>query len=399
MLSSMNSSASIYEAISRLAAGHDAINLGQGYPDDPLDPTLVTDLAEAVRQGHNQYSSTRGVPEFREAITRTTRFFAGLCYDCETEVLATAGCTEALGAAVLGICPPDRPIVALDPHFNYYKSMAEMGRRAFKPVPLVHSAQRYLVDLNRLDSRLSEDPAVLILNSPHNPTGMVLSPQTLQAIAELCTRHDTIVISDEVYQHLNYEGPHRSIVEFDGMRERTVIVSSMSKLFSATGWRVGWAVGPAALLNRIADIHTNMSFCAPTPMQIAVAKALNRCLDGARFGQIRDEYAARRDVLFNGLVDAGFSPVRPQGAFFVVAAPPASLRAHHNIDLCKRMTTGAKVACLPMSVFSDSPEFRGLVRFSFCRNRDDLARAVKRLAGWFSSREQKAEVSALSNGV
>lgn len=375
-------SAAIYEKISTISLQNGAINLGQGYSVEPPDFEMIQDLNASLMNGDNQYSPTRGTLEMRRAAVEITKFYTELNY-CETnETLITAGCTEALAATIMSLGKNVRGIVTLDPYFNYYKSMTEMISRDFITVPLVIKDDSYNLELEQLEKILHNSNYMLILNIPHNPSGYVPDQETLNNIADICVKTDTLVLSDEVYQHLSFSTPHRSIASCYKMRERTVVVSSSSKLLSVTGWRVGWAHGPEEIISKISNAHTNMSFCAPTPMQSSVAKTISRNIESRRFNKIKSEYKLRKTILEIALKKSGFETVTCSGTFFITASHPNSLNHLTGIDFCSALIQEAGVACLPMSVFSDQPNEQQRLRFSFCHDQKTIIEAGQRLCAW-----------------
>ncbi|WP_254126941.1 pyridoxal phosphate-dependent aminotransferase [Aquihabitans sp. G128] len=366
----------IFAEMSALAARTGAINLGQGFPDTD-GPTAVADAAvAAIRDGQNQYPPGPGIEPLRRAIAEHQQRFWGLTVDPDTEVLVTAGATEAIAAALLALCEPGDEVVAFDPTYDSYRAAAAMAGATVRPVVL--RPPDFAADLDALAAAITPRTRLLLLNTPHNPTGRVFTVDELGAIAALCVERDLLVVSDEVYEHLVYDGEHRPIAGFPGMAERTLTISSAGKTFSFTGWKVGWACGPAELVAAVRTTKQFLTYVNGAPFQPAVAVGLG--LEDDFFADLRDGLRARRDQLVAGLDAAGFDVFVPQGTYFVTA-DIRPLGATDGLELCRALPERCGVVAVPTSVFYGDPaDGRHLVRFAFCKRPEVLAEAVERLA-------------------
>ncbi|MFP5308194.1 MAG: aminotransferase class I/II-fold pyridoxal phosphate-dependent enzyme [Actinomycetes bacterium] len=366
-----------------LAQAHDAVNLGQGFPDEDGPAAVLEAARAAVAAGHNQYAPGPGIPALREAVAAHGARFHGLTHDPDTEVSVTFGATEALSATLLALVDPGDEVVVVEPSYDAYDAAIALagGRRV--PVPLTPPAPGSgggaTLDLDRLAAAVTDRTRVLVLNSPHNPTGSALGDEELAGIARLLDDHPrVVVVSDEVYEHLVFDGPHRSIAQQPGMRERTVRVSSAAKTFSVTGWKVGWACAPADLTAGIRLVKSYTTFSGATPFQHAVALALG--LDDTVFEAFRADFAARRDHLVAGLRAAGLDVAPPAGTYFV-AADAAPLGVTDGVAFCRELPARAGVAAIPVGVFCEEPgPWASWVRFATCKRREVLDEGVARLA-------------------
>ena len=366
----------IFAEMSALAAEHGAINLGQGFPDSDGPPEVLDAAVAAIRAGRNQYPPGRGLPQLRRAIADHQARRYGLAYDPDREVLVTAGATEALAAAVLALCEPGDEVLALEPGYDAYAADIALAQGVHVPVRL--DAPRYALDAARLEAAITPRSRLLILNSPHNPTGHVLTRDELAAIARIVERHDLLVITDEVYEHLVFDGrEHMPFASLPGMRERTVTISSAGKTFSTTGWKIGWACAPAPLLDAVMTVKQWLTYVSGGPFQEAAAVGLG--LPDEFFAGIRDRMRAQRNALVPALADAGFEVHEAQAGYFVVA-DAAPLGVRDGAALCRRLPALAGVAAIPMSAFyEDATGVESLVRFAFCKRPEVLAEAARRL--------------------
>jgi N-succinyldiaminopimelate aminotransferase len=360
----------IFTEMSALAERTGAVNLGQGFPDFD-GPGEVLEAAEAaMRAGHNQYAPLAGVPALREAIaTHQSRF-----YGLEVEdVQVTFGATEAIAAAMLGLLEPDDEVLVFEPLYDSYAASIAMA-----------GGRRRVVTLRPPD--WSFDPAELVvgprtrmvlLNTPHNPTGKVFSRAELELVARVCTEHGLVAVADEVYEHLVYSDPptpHVPLATLDGMAERTLTISSLGKTFSVTGWKVGWATGPAALVGAVRAAKQFLTFAGATPLQHAGAAALG--LGDEFYAALTASFVAKRDRLCAGLLAAGLEPLRPAGTYFVNAQV-----AGDGVAFCRELPERAGVVAIPTFVFYDHAEVgRSLVRFAFCKRDAVIDEAAARLA-------------------
>lgn len=364
---------SVFTEMSALAERTGSINLGQGFPDED-GPVAVLDAAcAALHAGANQYAPLPGVPALRAAIAEHQHNRYGLEHDPEGEVQVTFGATEAIAAALLGLCDPGDEVVALDPAYDSYAAGAALAGARLRRVPLHPPDWRF--DVAELEAAVTERTRLVLLNSPHNPTGRVLDRGELEAVAAVCRDHDLIAVCDEVYEHLVFDGEHVPLATLPGMAERTLTVSSIGKTFSFTGWKIGWACGPAALVAAVRGAKQFMTFAGGTPLQHAAAVALGIAEEhGAR---LAGELAAKRDRICAGLERAGFEVLRPAGTYFVNADV-----GEDAVAFCRELPARAGVVGIPTSVFSGDPErVRTLVRFAFCKREEVIDEAAERLAG------------------
>ena len=369
----------IFSEMSALAVATGAVNLGQGFPDS-AGPLEVTEAAvAAIRAGHNQYPPGPGTLELRAAIAAHQRRFYGLEVDPVHGVLVTAGATEAIAAAMLSLVEPGDEVVALEPYYDSYAATIAMAGGIRVPVTL--RPPDFSVDLGALRAAVTRRTRLLLVNSPHNPTGAVLTRAELSAIAELAVERDLLVVTDEVYEHMALDGEHVPLSTFPGMAERTLTISSAGKTFSVTGWKVGWASGPAELVRAAATAKQFLSFAGGAPFQPGVVAGLG--LPDAYFEGMAADLRARRDFLCDGLAGAGFEVFRPRGTYFVTTDVRA-LGYEDGLAFCRDFPRRAEVVAVPCSVFYDDPAAgRSLVRFTFCKQPAVLAEAVNRLSRAF----------------
>src|SRR4051794_12409599 len=362
----------IFTEMSELAERTGSINLGQGFPDEDGPPAVLDAAADAIHAGHNQYAPLPGVPALREAIAAHQRARYG--FEPE-DVQVTFGATEAIAAALLGLCDPGDEVVALDPFYDSYRAGAALAGARLVGVPLAPPEWRF--DPAALTRAVTGRTRVLLLNTPHNPTGRVIDRAELEQIAAACVEHDLIAISDEVYEHLVFEGEHVPLATLPGMAERTLTVSSIGKTFSVTGWKTGWACGPAQLVAGTPGAKQFMTFAGGTPFQHAAATALSHAAEhGAR---LADELKAKRDRICAGLERAGATVLRPAGTYFV-NADVRPLGYDDGVAFCRDLPERAGVVAIPTSVFCGDPvRARSLVRFAFCKRAEVIDEAASRL--------------------
>ncbi len=362
----------IFTEMSALAERTGAINLGQGFPDEDGPAEVLEAAARALRDGHNQYAPLPGVPALREAIAEHQRRFYGIEVDPETEVQVTFGATEAIAAALIGLCDPGDEVVTLDPAYDSYAAAAAMAGAALRRVTL--RPPGWELDPGALAAAIGPRTRVLLLNSPHNPTGRVLSRAELEAVAALCRERDVVAVCDEVYEHLVFDGAHVPLAALPGMAERTLTISSLGKTFSFTGWKVGWACGPAALVAAVRTAKQFLTFAGGTPLQHAAAVALR--LPDAAYAGLAERLRAKRDRLCAGLEAAGLTAHRPAGTYFVNASV-----GRDGAAFCRDLAVRAGVVAIPTAVFYADPEAgRELVRFAFCKRDEVIDEACARLA-------------------
>jgi N-succinyldiaminopimelate aminotransferase len=371
----------IFTEMSALAVRTGAVNLGQGFPDTDGPAEMLAAAADALRSGQNQYPPGPGIPALRAAVAEHQRRFWGLSYDPNGEVVITAGATEAIAAAILGLCEVGDEVVCFEPYYDSYAASIALAGAVRRPVTLRPGADgRYAFDPADLRAAFGPRTRLVLLNSPHNPTGKVFTADELALVAELCHEYDAYAITDEVYEHLVYTDastPHIPLATLPGMGERTLRVSSAGKTFSCTGWKVGWASGPAPLVSALLRVKQFLTFVNGAPLQPAVAVAL--ALTDDYYDGFRATHQARRDQLGAGLTDAGFDVLTPEGTYFVTADISA-LGGRDGVEFCRTLPERCGVVAIPSQVFYDDVEAgRRLIRFAFCKRSEVLAEAVGRL--------------------
>ena len=371
----------IFAEMSALAARTGSINLGQGFPDTDGPPAMLEAARRAISEGVNQYPPGPGIPELRQAIAFARERDHGQLFDPDTEVLVTVGATEALAAAVLGLVGPGDEVLLIEPHYDSYPPIVAMAGARHRSVPLrPDGTGRFGLDVDEVAAAIGPDTRILIVNSPHNPTGTVLTTDELSALARLAVEHDLVVLADEVYEYLIFDGvTHRPLATFDGMAERTVTISSAGKSFSTTGWKIGWACGPAPLVAAVRAAKQFLTYVGGAPFQPAVAYALRH--EMAWVADLRDGLQRKRDRLCDGLSAAGFGVLRPQGTYFVMT-DIRPLGATDGMRFCLDLPERAGVVAIPDEVFHDDPAAgKPFVRFAFCKRDEVIDEAVRRLAG------------------
>ncbi|MEV7021486.1 pyridoxal phosphate-dependent aminotransferase [Kitasatospora sp. NPDC093558] len=366
----------IFAEMSALATATGSINLGQGFPDTDGPEEVREAAVRALREGRgNQYPPGPGVPELRAAIAEHQQRFYGLAYDPDTEVLVTAGATEAIAAALLALLEPGDEVIAFEPFYDSYAACIAMAGAA--RVPLTLRAPSFRPDLDELRALITPRTRLLLLNTPHNPTGTVLTADELATIAALAVEHDLLVITDEVYEHLVFGAAHHPIAALPGMRERTLAISSAGKTFSFTGWKVGWVTATPALVSAVRTAKQYLTYVSAGPFQYAVAEALG--LPDAYFDTFRADLLRKRDLLAEGLSAAGFRVFSPEGTYFITT-DITPLGEKDGIEFCRTLPERCGVVAIPNAVFYDNTDAgRSLVRFTFCKRDDVLTEAVARL--------------------
>ncbi len=365
----------IFAEMTALATEHGAVNLGQGFPDFEGPEEIKEAAIAAMRAGHNQYCPSHGIPALRQAIAAHQKRFYDLDYDADREVTVFAGATEAIAATLLALCEAGDEVVLFEPFYDSYRATVAMAGASPRVIPLRDPDFRY--DPELLELSIGPKTRVLVLNSPHNPTGKVFSRAELEHIAKLCIQHDVLVLSDEVYEHLVFEGEHVPISSLPGMKERTVSISSSGKTFSLTGWKIGWATASPDLTRAIRTSHQFITFCNGTPFQHGIAHALRMGDDF--FDTFLSEYRVRRDKLCAGLRDVGFTVLEPAGTYFA-CVDIRSLGFSDDKTLCRLLPETVGVAAIPNSAFYLDPRRgRHLVRFAFCKTDPVLDEGVARL--------------------
>ena len=369
----------IFAEMSALALATGAINLGQGFPDTDGPAEIAEAAVRAIREGRgNQYPPGIGVPELRHAIVEHQQRFYGLPYDPDTEVLVTAGATEAIAAAMLGLLEPGDEVIAFEPFYDSYAACIAMAGAV--RVPLTLRAPTFRPDLEALRDLVTPRTRLLLLNSPHNPTGMVLTRDELAFIAELAVERDLLVVTDEVYEHLTYDdAEHIPLVSFPGMRERTVSISSGGKTFAFTGWKVGWVMATPPLVAAVRTAKQFLTYVSSGPFQYATAEALR--LPDSYYTQLRADLQRKRDILAAGLTDAGFEVFRPSGTYFITT-DITSFGETDGMAFCRALPASCGVVAIPNVVFYDNIDAgRSQVRFAFCKKDEVLREAAARLKG------------------
>lgn len=370
--------ATIFAEMTELAVRHDAVNLGQGFPDTDGPAAMLEAARTAIAEGVNQYPPGRGLPVLRHAIADDRRRRYGVDYDADRQVTVSVGATEALAAAVLGLVEPGDEVALIEPYYDSYAAVVALAGATRRTARLVPDGAGFALDLDSLRAAITPRTRMLLLNTPHNPTGTVLPRADLEAIAELAREHDLTVVSDEVYEHLVYDdNVHISISTLPGMAERTVVVSSAAKTFSVTGWKIGWACGPAPLIDGVVAAKQFLSFVGGSPFQPAVAYALEHEQQWVR--ELRDSLAEKRVRLSGALADAGFEVKRSDATYFV-CADISALSSDDALTFCRELPARLGVAAVPLSVFADDREsWNRLVRFAFCKTDATLDEAITRL--------------------
>lgn len=370
--------ATVFSEMSALATATGSLNLGQGFPDEDGPGEVLEAARSAISAGLNQYPPGPGFPVLREAIAEHQRRFYGLDVDPDGEVLVTTGATEALAATLLALLEPGDEVVTFTPHYDAYGALIALAGGVHRTVLLRGSA--FTVDHEELTAAVSDRTRVILVNDPHNPTGSVLPPETRELIVRLAERHDAVIVTDEVYEHLRFDGPHVPIATLPGARERTLTISSAGKTFSTTGWKIGWISGPRALITAVLAVKQFLTYVSGSPFQGAVAVGLG--LDDAFFTGIAATLERKRDILSAGLLDAGFAVAPSSGSYFVVA-DAAPLGFDDGVAFCRALPGLAGVVAVPVSAFcrpEDAGQYRSLVRFAFCKRFEVLDRAAEQLS-------------------
>ena len=372
----------IFAEMSALATATGSINLGQGFPDTDGPRSVAETAARAILEGRgNQYPPGLGIPELRRAVAEHQAGWYGLDYDPDTEVLITAGATEAIAAALLALVNPGDEVIAFEPYYDSYAACIAMAGGVRVPAtlrPPNDIQPRWHPDLDALAASITERTRVLLLNSPHNPTGMVLNEGELRRLAGLAVAHDLIVITDEVYEHLVFEGSHLPIATLPGMRERTVTISSAGKTFSFTGWKIGWVAASPELLSAVRTAKQFLTYVSGGPFQYAVAEALRLPRD--YYTELRESLRARRDLLAAGLADLGFGVSATEGTYFITT-DIRPLGEDDGLAFCRALPERCGVVAIPNAVFYDDKRAGApFVRFTFCKRPEVLTQALDRLA-------------------
>jgi N-succinyldiaminopimelate aminotransferase len=365
----------IFTEMSALAVQHGAINLGQGFPDTDGPPEVNEAAVAAIRDGHNQYPPLPGIPPLRAGIAAHQHRFWRLDYDPATEVQVTAGATEALTATILALCEAGDEIIVFEPAYDSYGAAAALAGARLRRITLTDPDFGFPRD--EVETAVGPRTRLLLLNSPHNPTGKVFDRDELAFLARLCVEHDLVAVTDEVYEHMVFDGEHVPLATLPGMRDRTVTISSLGKTFSCTGWKIGWACGPAELITAIRTVKQFLTFSGGAPFQVAGAAAL--ALPDDVFAAVAKDLRVKRDLLAAGLRAAGYEVLPTAGTYFL-NVDIRSVGETDGLAFCRALPERRGVAAVPDSVFYEHPE-RGahLVRFAFCKRTEVLEEAVRRL--------------------
>jgi N-succinyldiaminopimelate aminotransferase len=365
---------SIFAEMTALARRHDAVNLGQGFPNFD-GPDFVKQAAiDAMRAGHNQYAPMPGLPALQQAVADHQRRFYGLTYDPASEITVHAGATEALCSTIAALLDPGDEAVVFEPFYDAYLPGIALAQADARVVPL--TPPHFRLDAGALEAAISPKTRLVLLNSPSNPAGSVFTRGELEAVAALAVRHDLVVVTDEVYEHIVFEGAHVPIASLPGMRERTVSISSCGKTFSLTGWKVGWAYAAPELTDAVRAVHQFVTFAVSTPFQHAVAAAL--ATSDAYYTALLEDYRTRRDRLCDGLEAAGLDVIRPAGTYFALA-DVRPLGWGDDRAFCRHLVESIGVAAIPVSAFAQGGHLKHLVRFAFCKDDATLDEALRRL--------------------
>jgi N-succinyldiaminopimelate aminotransferase len=365
----------IFTTMSVLAIRTGAVNLGQGFPDADGPPSVLQAARDAIAGGANQYAPGNGVAVLRQAIARHQQRHYGLDLDPDTQVLVTTGCTEGIAAALLGLVNEGDEVIVLEPYYDSYVAMIQMSGGVRRPVTL--RSPDFRLDVDELRAAVGPRTRFVLLNSPHNPTGTVLTREELQAVAEVAVEHDLVVITDEVYEHLTFgEHEHVPISTLPGMFARTLTLSSAGKSYSVTGWKVGWATGPVHLVSAVLSASQWLTFTSGAPLQPAVAHGLDHEPDWPR--ALGRELQARRDLLCDGLEKIGLDVRRPEGTYFALT-DISGLGWKDGMDFCLALPECAGVVAIPAQPFHDSRAGDQLVRWAFCKESSVIEEALRRL--------------------
>ncbi len=365
----------IFAEMSALAVATGSVNLGQGFPDTDGPAEIAEAAVAAIRAGHNQYPPGAGIPELRNAIAEHQKRFYGLSYDPDTEVLVTAGATEAIAAAMLALVEPDDEVIALEPYYDSYAACIAMAGGVRVPVTL--RPPDFALDVDALRAAVTPKTRLILLNSPHNPTGAVLSRAELSGVAQVAVEHDLLVVTDEVYEHVVFAGEHVPIASLPGMAERTVTIGSAGKTFSFTGWKIGWITSTPELVTAVRTAKQFLTYVNGAPFQYAIAIALR--MPDSYFEQLRSDLRRKRDLLAAGLAGVGLAVYEPRGTYFITT-DITPLGEADGVAFCRALPHRCGVVAIPNAVFYDHAEAgRSLVRFTFCKRDEVLAEAVSRL--------------------
>ena len=366
---------SVIREMTRIANQHEAINLAQGFPDFPMPEPMKEAACAAINGDINQYAVTWGSAALRIAIGEKYRKWYGMDIDHDKEVTVTCGATEAMASVFLALVDPGDEVIVLEPFYENYGPDSILAGAS--PVFVPFERPNWTLDVDKLKKAFTKKTKAIIVNTPHNPTGRVLTREEMHLIAQLCDKYDAWVITDEIYEHIRYAGDHVVMATLPGMRERTITISGLSKTFSCTGWRLGYSIAPAAQTSAIRKVHDFLTVGAPAPLQAAGAVGMH--FDADYFNHLASDYRARRAVLVDALREAGFKFSVPEGAYYILA-DFSDLSDKDDVEFAKWMTAEVGVATVPGSSFyHDRKLGRSLTRFAFCKKFETLRRAAERL--------------------
>ncbi|HEY1828914.1 MAG TPA: aminotransferase class I/II-fold pyridoxal phosphate-dependent enzyme [Acidimicrobiales bacterium] len=374
-------STTIFAEMSELAAATDSLNLGQGFPDTDGPEELKEVAIDAIRSGANQYPPSPGIPELRGAIATHQKEWYGLDYAPRDEVMVTVGATEAIAATALALCEPGDEVVMFEPSYDSYTACASMAGAVPKLVRL--QAPDWHYDPDELERAITERTRFILLNTPHNPTGKVFSAAELDHIARLCVEHDLLAVTDDVYEHLIFEGTHRPLATWPGMRQRTVTISSGGKTFSFTGWKVGWVCAAAPIIAAIRSAKQFLTYTSGAPFQLAIAQGLG--FEPEVINRLARQLGAKRDLLCAGLGALGYDVMVPAATYFATTDIAGVAPGMSAYEFCRALPGRCGVVAIPSSVFYDPADpsaGRTLVRWAFCKQDAVLEEALARLASW-----------------
>ncbi len=382
--------ATIFAEMTALAVKHNAFNLGQGAPDFDGPEFLKEAAIKAIRDGRGQYARMTGLPELTKAIAERFHKTSGISYDPERDIVVTCGATEAIVDCMISLIEPGDEVLMFEPFYDSYPAAVAMAGGVSKVVTL--EAPAFRIDEAAIRAAITPKTRVMLVNSPHNPSGRILDDAERAIVARIANEFDLIVISDEVYEELWYETRHRTLVLEPGMRERTIVLGSLGKSFSFTGWKVGWAIAPAPLAAAVRSAHQFASFCAATPLQVAAAAALTA--PETYFDEFRAEYRARRDRMVFGLRECGFTCDLPQGSYFALA-DHSSFGFADDFAFCRHLVEHGGVAAIPPGAFyANRSKAKSLVRFAFCKKDATIDGALERLAK-YRAKFESGELAAM----
>lgn len=385
----------IFARMSATASRLGAMNLGQGFPDTDPPPEVAEAAQRAIAEGINQYPPGPGMPQLREAIAAHQHRFYTLDWDPDAEVLVTTGATEAIAASILALVEPGQEVATLEPYYDSYAAMIALAGGVHTTIPLdiapgADGELTVSASPEALRDAITDRTRLILLNTPHNPTGLMLGRDVLEMIVATARQHDCLIVSDEVYEHLTFTGPHLSVAAIDGARERTITIGSAGKTLSVTGWKIGWITAPAELVTAVTGVKQWLTFASGAPLQGAVARGLD--LPDTAYTRIAQDLQAQRDLLVTALRGIGAHVSIPDAGYFVLA-DFSPLGEHDAVDLCERLPAEAGVVGIPVAAFCRPEEqgghasrYASLVRLAFCKNPATMAEAARRITAWADAR-------------